>query len=557
MTYKLRALDLRQLRAALRENVRLVIAVVLLGLLGGALFARAVVPTAYQARASARIVHEPHAIASRALDDEVLGAAQRRAETQESLTSLRERLRLRFDAGDLVTVQLLGNDEAATRRLADALVETYVTLANERRDAMVEAAREKRRGELAAAEAAHARAAGALAEALAREGVPELPRTLADLHRDSAGLETEAREASLAATAAEARVAAMRGLSRQPAVDALERRLIEAQRTLSRLLAQYAAEHPDIAAVRAHLAQLQAQTAELTRLTLTQQLEARAYRARARTLDERLIRARTELARLQVIGARAAPQATAESDARARIEALTAQPPAHEPPRAEAAVRAQITPVESRGARMLVAALVPVLALLFLFGSYAIWVGRGQRVAVASELAQALSAPVLASSSWPRQRDGLDALVEELAESAIEAPGVTLVVPVSERERPLAATLTARLNASVQRHYRSLSGGRIVIAQAFLEELGGVRLKRACALADRVLWVAASGLHRGEEIAECAARSERFEGVAGLLVDGDARPPRSVGSARDFWRARSGEVTGTDDPAALGRVPLH
>jgi hypothetical protein len=190
---------------------------------------------------------------------------------------------------------------------------------------------------------------------------------------------------------------------------------------------------------------------------------------------------------------------------------------------------------------VLASLLAPLLALLILVVFLVARELTDLRVCEATELAHWLAVPVLTSTSWPRRNDALEALVDALADPALESLGTTLILPLSEIERPLAHTLTAQLNARAQRQYRSRTGSRVTIAQDWQGDLDSARIERAASAADRVLWVVAADAHRGEELATRRALVKRQDGVAAVLVDAQSATVRSVGAAREFWKARTAQ----------------
>jgi hypothetical protein len=563
-----RAFDLSRLGKALRANLRALLAVAALALFGGALVGRLTVPNQVVARATARIARDPHVAVAGALDDGVLDAARRRAGSKPSFAAgstarldaaaLRERLRIGFQGPDRLSVELAIGPEGDTegaRVLADALVETYVALANER--VAQQSAHDRRRhdGELELARAENQRAQTALAVALAREGVPNLEQQLDELRRQVERAEREAEAASLEASGGQERVLAINDLSAEPSVQQAPQALANAQRELSRALAQSGDDSTDVAPLRARIKQLQARTLELGSHALQRQVEARAQGARARELAQQLVAKRGSLARLQEVSARVAPLSALAARESAHLAELEARTGSLAPTASELTSRvstqARLTVIERRGLRLLVSVLAPSIALLALALFYGLRELKGLRVCAPTELAHWLSVPVLTTSSWPRKSDALEALVDELADPALDALGTTLVLPLTELERPLAATLAAQLNARAQRHYRSLTGSRVTIAQNWQGELDSSRIKRASEVADRVLWVVAADAHRGEVLLRRRELVTRTDHVAAVLVDAEPGLARSVGDSARFWVTRPREL------ASVARAPAH
>ncbi|MEY4513679.1 MAG: hypothetical protein RLZZ450_5801, partial [Pseudomonadota bacterium] len=116
-------------------------------------------------------------------------------------------------------------------------------------------------------------------------------------------------------------------------------------------------------------------------------------------------------------------------------------------------------------------------------------------------------------------------------------------------------TLAAQLNARAQRHYRSLTGSRVTIAQNWQGELDSSRIKRAADVADRVLWVVAADAHRGEVLLRRRDVVTRTDRVAAVLVDAEPGLARTVGDSARFWVGRPREVAKA--PSAPVHAPLH
>ena len=91
---------------------------------------------------------------------------------------------------------------------------------------------------------------------------------------------------------------------------------------------------------------------------------------------------------------------------------------------------------------------LPILAMLIA----ALWlIGRELRdldVQTPTEVAWWGRGPVLGTSVWPRNPAALGDFVDEMEDHGVHGAGRTLVVPASERERELAATLSMRLAAA-------------------------------------------------------------------------------------------------------------
>ncbi|MEY4514665.1 MAG: hypothetical protein RLZZ450_6787, partial [Pseudomonadota bacterium] len=361
-----RAFDPSRLGKALRTNLRALLAVSALALFGGALVGRLAVPNHVVARATARIARDPHVAVASALDDAVLDAARKRAGAlrpgalaqSADAAALRERLHIGFQGPDRLSVELsvgADGDTEAARVLADALVDTYVALANARAVQQSDDDRRRHDGELELARAESQRAGTALAVALAREGVPELEGQLAALHEQVERAERDAQAAALEASGGQERVLALSDLSFDRSVQQAPRALATAQRELSRLLAQSGDEGPEVLALRARIKQQQSRTVSLDS-SLSRQVEARAQGARARELAQQLVAKRTSLARLQEVSARVAPLSALAARESARLAELEARASGQRPTDASLTSRvsshARLTVVERRGLRL-------------------------------------------------------------------------------------------------------------------------------------------------------------------------------------------------------------
>lgn len=576
MNAKPRAFEPHRLFDAVRAKLSTLLAVGLVALFGGGLVGRLAVPNVQLAEATAGIASEPHAVFERALQDDVLERARQRAGSALALTTLRERTRLGFEGHDRLHVQVRAPEadlrsralgraaaSASTRRLADALAETYVALANERLVQAASARRQQRERQREQAQAAEDSARGALAAALAGEGAPDLVGELATAHAELAALEAAASEAHVEANVDGERVTALHELAQD--ARRREQALAQAQRELSRRLASGPQQAADVDALRARLRALQEQRLPLAPVGRLQ-VEARAQGVRARGLSQRAAQKRAELARLDAIAARVDPLRVRLGQTQAQLLELAAEARKDTSalPRSQVLKHAELSTVEPRGLRLFVSLLAPAIAMLALALFYALRELPGLRVREATELAHWLGVPVLTSSAWPARSDALEALVDALADPAIDALGTTLLLPLTELERPLAATLVAQLNGRAQRHYRSPTGSRVTIAQDWQGELDSARIRRASEVADRVLWVVASDVHHGQTVA--ARRSLLGPGlrVAALLLDAEPGTVRSsaarTGSGQDFWVPRpvsEAELTELPPGAVVSTTPVQ
>jgi hypothetical protein len=474
---------------ALSAQRRLIVGVLMLGLFGGAAVSRLSVPLDHRARAEARVlVDEPALAAGRVLDEPVLEAARTLAGMSVPIGELRARLEVEVQPPGSLAVTAHAADASGAERLADATVAAFVARESARVEKERSGARHEHAQQLAQAQAELARTTQAMARALADEGIADPAAELAEARVRAALLDTQIAEAHARASSASARGDVFRAEGQAESSQRAGAELAEAQRTLSVLLATRAAEDPEMLAERTRIKRLQARTVAPVTQAVGNRAEARAQAARARQLEQERAALQDRMSSLERLAARIAPLEEAREQARVRVEALTRLGSREaEPVAAEVAARAHPTGVERRALRIWVAALTPLFSLALVVLVILLREVREFRVCASSELAHWLDVPVIAATSWPEREQALESLIDDLFDAAVDAPGTTLVLPLSETERPLAHTLAAQLNARAQRHFRSATGARITLAQAWEGELSGTRLRRAAEVADRVL----------------------------------------------------------------------
>lgn len=101
---------------------------------------------------------------------------------------------------------------------------------------------------------------------------------------------------------------------------------------------------------------------------------------------------------------------------------------------------------ESSKKKLVVILALPILLLLSVAGAlFARDFGKG-RLRTPSEIAYWSRVPVIAATDWPRNLRGLDDIVADLDDWSHAAEGLTLIVPISDREIPVVATLAERLD---------------------------------------------------------------------------------------------------------------
>jgi uncharacterized protein involved in exopolysaccharide biosynthesis len=223
------------------------------------------------------------------------------------------------------------------------------------------------------------------------------------------------------------------------------------------------------------------------------------------------------------------------------------------------------------------------IALLAIFG-YEL---RSLRVYTAREAGFWANTAVVASSTWPREKNTLGALVDELSDAAPEVRGMTLVVGARVNEVPLAreiaywlsnltgwtqrgaataaadealvdapkdpaapdfdpAAASAQPRASspeqsVALARRASTDSQLAVAQAWDGPPEGPSLRRAARLADRVVVVMASGSLSVFEVMQLRSRLGRNNGIGLLLVGLNpelVKLPDRVGEVDRFWSER-------------------
>ena len=555
-----RPFERKRVVEALKANLKLLVAVALLGLFGGALVARFAVTLDYAARSLVQVDAQGLVAALPwAESDKVLERARLLAHESEPVPALRRRIEMSSAGTGRIAVTAHAASSEQAIALSDAVSASFVAEILFQETVRRAKADTERKSELSAARVELSRAEGELARALNVEGISDFDGTLSRARERLVALESEIGQARARATAAQVHGEVLRDASSSQGAKASTQALIEAQRALSTLLAQYDANHPEVQTARDKIRRLQSSAVAPSAVAMGNRAEARAENARANQLERDASAHRDSIVNLSAVAQRLSPLLSARDVARARVATLERETSdaAHASHSAEVRERASITEVANRNARTLAALLAPLLALMMAMGMIIANEVRDFRVCATTELAHWLRAPVVARSLWPGQSDRLEALVDELAESALDAPGTTLVLPLTDLERPLALSIASQLNGRAQRHFRTMTGARVTIAQAWEGDSAGPGVKRAAEIADRVLWVVSADTYAGPEIARRRDTVARQQGVAAVLLDAEAHGVSAhVGDVVAFWSARSDA-----DEAARSvpppRVPLH
>jgi len=401
-------------------------------------------------------------------------------------------------------------------------------------------------------------------------------------------------QADLARADADAEGARLRELSARsrrvsPVASGPEQAALE--RTRAELVAaqsRYSAAHPRVIALEREVVVLEQQAAATTRRVVadvlgpaTSAANERAARERQGALRELAESARQRIDQLSDIEGQASTllatvRVTEEHVGRLEAKRTRVEDAALNASSGFRVVSPAIAPeiAASSKTRLLAAAGIPAgLFLVALLGLVAFDL-RGMRLQTANEVAYWGRAPVVGTTTWPREPQELEALVAELDDIAPDAAGSTLVVAATVDTEPLAAQLADRLNddwypealidldeysievgqgiptpppstsgtALARRPAESLAlspeAGWEAATLAWRGESSGPQLRRAVRLADRVLVVVRAGSLGAIDVAKLRVRLGRDEGVAFVVVDardelGDAAD--RAGDVSAFW----------------------
>jgi uncharacterized protein involved in exopolysaccharide biosynthesis len=416
-------------------------------------------------------------------DPAVLAAVRERLEIRGTLEALDERVDAEADReANVIRVAARSNSQSGAQGLANAVISTFL---EQRRVSEGERLRERARlghAELVAAENALADARREYDAFRAEQGITDIEEERERAIQEVARLNAEADEAAVSIVTSAARMGALRDAAhRLPRMqtasasrtDGVRSQLAQARTELAAARARYTQQHPAVQALEARIASLQAASrsgdggggaitsatvasnpvreeleggaaiAEADRATAEQQqvglrrLAAEA-RERVRALSQIEGQASLLLAAVRV-GERQLEEIRTEI---AHAESLAGDPP----PGYHVAAAAVIPelPLPSRE-RKLAWALPPLLAFLVAF-AFLFWRERGgSRARSAAEVAWWGNAPVIGVTTWPKQPEALDLLVDELEDLGTYAAGRTLVVPATPEDRDLATQFAARL----------------------------------------------------------------------------------------------------------------
>lgn len=365
--------------------------------------------------------------------------------------------------------------------LAQVVVDTFL---EQRRASEAERLREharSRRSELQAAEEQLADARREYDRFRTEHGIADLDIERERAISETARLTAEANEEEVSALTAEVRMNALRAEARRlprmhtasaTSTDVVQGDLAEARAQLAQARARYTAEHPTVQALVARVESLEqarrtgGRNSVRTDATsavnpIREELEgnvAIAAADRATSLERtaglrRLAEQAHERVRaLSEIEGQATLLLAAVNVGVHQVEALgrsiaEAEDRAADPPAGYHVTAAAIPPESplSSKARKLAWILPPVLFVLVAFAFLFFRERGGARARSAIEIAWWGNAPVIGTTTWPRDPLALDLLVAELEDLGTYAAGRTLVVPATEDERGLAMEFAARL----------------------------------------------------------------------------------------------------------------
>ena len=307
----------------------------------------------------------------------------------------------------------------------------------------------------------------------AEHGVSDIDKETELAIENASRLKQEQQSARAEASALDAQIAELSNQAKKQPRTAVqsssssnpdEQKLAELQTELATAKARYTPEHPRIAALEAQIAELKAHaskksvvSAVTTGLTPEYQSVATSLSAakaqreavakRLAEYDDFIKQADDKVASLSAIQGQAHTLQANIDLAQKRIEDLEAQlsgaRDAARTPQVE--WRLLTPPVEpeypERSKRRLIAAGMPIagmfLALLALLARPLL----DGRVYTAREAGYWSNLPVIASSAWPRNAEMFFTLVDELGDQGASAPGYTLVLGATDREKQLAEEL--------------------------------------------------------------------------------------------------------------------
>jgi uncharacterized protein involved in exopolysaccharide biosynthesis len=462
-----RAVELGRLVRALLRRRYLIITCAVLGVVGGAVIAKTLVPRTYvtetvmvwEAREGEGA--DPDVRQLRTLVDSVklptnLATVRQDLAIPQSLDRLAARLEVHFDQNsNLVVVRAEGESGEEAVALCESVVEVFLdhqrNIARERLDETVvtlEDDEDRARDRLEVAQAGYD-------EFRAAHGVSDLSVERQNAIELAASLRAQADIARADGEALEARGETVSTHMAQASESATLR---EARQRLDSARARLSEDHPRVQALAAEVAVIR-ESEPPPNAGSGREANAARNRAAARRRQEAYQRmeetARQRLDALSSVEGEASALlasvrvaeghlADVEADlARARDGARDVSPGFR-------VVAAPLMPeAPERSYRKPAAIAIPIAVLLLVLLVILAVELRGLRVKTANELAYWGRAPVVASTTWPSQTRELAAIVDELAEEAAKAGGCTLVISADDIDRHSAEDIADHLRVAV------------------------------------------------------------------------------------------------------------
>ena len=569
---------------ALRRARFLVVGVGVVGAVAGVALATAAAPVEYESHAT--LVWEP---------DEVEMADRQRAEKTlidsieipTILASIREKADLPMTVeqvgklldvtstpqSNVLVLAAKSDDPETARRIADAAVETLL----EQRERLYRARALDEGGRLDAdLSRARATAEKARAELLAfrrEKGLVDASAETQTAIESVAKLRGEADAARADADAEAARADTLRGRARKEGertvlservVHPAAVKLAETRADHASLGAQLSSEHPKVQALDSAETALtdsartegRGATAEQTigrnpqwdvvqESLVKAEADESALRKRHDAYRDLASAAEKRLGELGEIEGRASGLLATVNAAEKRLDELElAAAKAHdaaESPKAglRILVPADLPGKPSKSLRKPVAIAIPIVAVVLALIGVLLRTLWGLRAHTANEVAFAAGLPVVATSTWPVEKELLDELAGELLDAAPGSVGDVAVLGFSQAEVSLASKLARRLSRRV-----SARDGRDGQAHSFETssrplERNHPEVRRLARRAPRVLVVVRSGAHSLFTLRGLEATVGRGDAVAVVVVGlptALAALPDRAGGVESFWR---------------------
>lgn len=576
-----RPVDVGRLVVAVRRAKWMIAGVAVVGGVAGVAAAKLAAPVTYTSQAT--LVWEPDEVemadrtrAMKTLIDlvkvpSILARVRQRLDLALTVEQVGRRIEVASNTQSNVLILAATDDEAdVAQRIAEATVESLLEHRGEVARARALDAGARLEGDLARARDASLLARQELLAFRRDNDLFDAPLQTETTIREAARLRGEADTARAEAEAELSRTQHLRSVAKgQSRQDTLSERVLmpgavrlaDAELERTSLEAQLTPQHPRVEALRAaeasladrHRADPSGTTSERTigRNPLWDSVqdglvksEAAEQAQRTREIEYRRLAeaARNELLQLGETEGRASALVAAVTVADKRLQDLeTTRATLRDASLSPATGLRLLVPADrparpSKSLRRPMAVASPLLAgflAVFVVLARALW-----RLAAhaPTEVAYWSSLPVVASSTWPRQRVQLKELVADVLAAWSPSEGDTLVVPLAQVDAPDAERIHGRLGRAIARRFGT-DAGRLLAASAPLSPATpGVR--RELRSAARVLVVVRAGAHSALELAalrDVAPRGARIAVVVTGVADDVAHRADQVGDAREFW----------------------